>query len=124
MGYDVTIYRTEKQEIKIENNNVQAKEVLYMRKPYWLGNAIQKHGEDHDKHFIHLTPYNLHKIIKGTKECLQHKEDTYYTKKHFDIGYLSSYEEMVIYPQMAYFNQVMCNLLRNKTEKHYWYLKY
>lgn len=124
MGYDCIIYRTKEQEISIKDDEVQANEVFYMGKPYWLGNAIAKHGTDHDEHFIYLTPYDLQKIINGTKECLQHKDDTYYIKKHFDIGYLSSYEEMVIYPQMAYFNQVMCNLLRNKKENHYWYLKY
>ena len=124
MGYDLIIYRTKEPEIQIQDNKIQAHEVLYMHKPYWLGNAMQKHGTDHDEHFIHLTPEALEAITLKVKECLTHKGDHYYIRKNFHTGYLTSYEEMVIYPQMAYFNQVMCNLLRNKREKHYWYLKY
>ena len=71
-----------------------------------------------------MTPEALREITFKVKECLRNKPDHWYIRKNFHTGMLTSYEEMVIYSQMAYFNQVMCNLIKNKKEKHYWYLKY
>ena len=143
MGYDLMLFRTKDHEIGIEektlfhkqytekdgeilipyiSREVNAKEVLYMHKAYWLGNIIEELGVE-TKDFIYLSRDVMKIILDRSKECVKHKGDDWYVRHHFNIKWLSSYEEMVIWEQMSYFNRVMGNLLRNEKETHYWYLK-
>lgn len=138
MGYEVYIYRTPELEITTTETlkfrqvkdemvpytekDVDAKEVLYMSKAYWLGNAIKEHGTDAGE-FIYLHSTDMERILELSKDCLMNKGDAHYVDMKFHIGYLSSYEDMVIWEQFAYFNRCVGNLLRNKNEEHYWYLK-
>ena len=141
MGYDVIIYRTKDKNINVEEKTilkeyeskaeikqypdiereVNAKEVLWLHKAYWLGNIIQEKGIE-TKYFIYLSKRDMEDILEKSKECLRTK-DEYLVRKYFHTGVLSSYEEFVIWEQFAHFNRCMGNLLRNNKEVHYWYLK-
>ena len=142
MGYDLMLFRTKDHEIGVEektlfhkqytekdgeilipyiSRDVNAKEVLYMHKAYWLGNIIEELGVE-TKDFIYLSRNVMKIILDKSKECSRTKDKSLF-KRYFNIGYLSSYEEMVMWEQLSYFNRVMGNLLRNEKETHYWYLK-
>ena len=142
MGYDCILFRTPDKEIKVEekrffrkaysrekgqyefpdvSREVKAKEVLWMHKAYWLGNIIAEKGQDAGD-FLYLSKRDMQDILDKSKECLRER-DEYLFKRYFHIGYLTSYEEMVMWEQLASFNRIMGNLLRNDNEVHYWYLK-
>lgn len=142
MGYDVIMFRTPEKEIKVEEKlffregysrekgrieipdtrkEVKAKEVLWLHKAYWLGNIIEEKGKDAGA-FLYLSKEDMEDILMKSKEVLNKRAEWLF-KRYFNIGYLTSYEEMVMWEQLAHFNRVMGNLLRNENEVHYWYLK-
>lgn len=142
MGYDVFLYRTKDKEIKVEEKTIideymtkndgirrysdirrviKAKEVLWLHKAYWLGNIIEEIGTP-TEYFIYLTKNDMKHILKLSRECAKYQH-SWLVNKYFHTGCLTSYEDMVIWEQFKYFNRCMSQLLRNKTDVHYWYLK-
>lgn len=133
MGLDHAILRNktgEFPEINPENGEfVKAKELITLRKEYWLHNRIMDIGvektgkkvEDLNCEYIPLTREELYEILEDSKRCVKEK-DEFLVQRLFDVGmFYSNHDFDWCMEGMAHFNRVMGNCLRSEKETCYFY---
>lgn len=132
MGLDHAILRNktgEVPEINEKGEFIKAKELISLRKEYWLHNrvmeiAIEKTGkelEDLNCEYIPLTREELCEILEDSKRCVREKDESL-VQRLFNVGmFYSNHDFDWCIEGMIYFNRVMGNCLRNKKETNYFY---
>ena len=132
MGLDHVILRNSDgvlPEIDDDGEFVNAKELLVLRKQYWLHNRIMeigmaKTGKSWDElncQYIPLTCDELYGILEDSKYCVKEKDEII-VDELFGVGmFYSNHDFDWCMESMAHFNRVMSNCLRNKKELCYFY---
>ena len=133
MGLDHAILRNktgETPEIDPKTGEfIKAKEIISIRKEYWLHNrimkiAVEKTGKTVDElncEYIPITREELYDILEDSKRCVKEK-DEFLVQRLFDVGmFYSNHDFDWCMEGMTYFNRVMGNCLRNQKETNYFY---
>lgn len=132
MGLDQWILRGNNDDTEpyIEDGDwVNCKEILQLRKEYWLHNRILKIGEQKLNKpyeelncvFIPLTKEELTNILNDSKECVQAKSE-YLISDYFETGiFYSNYDLEWCLEGMKRFNKTIGSSLRSKNEDYYYW---
>lgn len=132
MGLDQAILRNKTGEKPVIQENGEwgeTKEIISLRKAYWLQNRLLEIGkektgktdEELNLEYIPLTKEELEDILEDSKRCVKEKEE-YLVCRLFGVGmFYSNHDFDWCIEQMKYFNRVIGNCLRNKKETYYFY---
>lgn len=132
MGLDQAILRNKTGETPEINNKgefIKAKELLVLRKEYWLHNRLMEIGvkktgktvSELNCEYIPVTREELYEILEDSKRCVKEKDEIL-VQKLFDVGmFYSNHDFDWCLEGMRIFNRVMGNCLRNKNETEYFY---
>lgn len=132
MGLDQYILRG-KHNIPVEINQdtgdwINAEELLYLRKCYWLHNRILPLGvnklklniDDLNCKYIPITKEEFKKIVSESKEVVNSNSEVL-LKYYFDYTPYNEEDFEFIIKNMSEFNKIISRYLKNSKKVEYWY---
>ena len=132
MGLDQWILRADNDNVEPSVNQengewMNAKQVLQLRKEYWLHNRIMELGiqklkkpiDDLNCVMIPLRKEELQNILEDSKTCVSEKSN-YLIDEYFDYYPISTSDTDWVIEGMKIFNKTISNALRSKNENYYY----